>query len=264
MSDLSPIERLLEVMRRLRDPDGGCPWDREQSFESIAPYTIEEAYEVADAIDRRDYAALRKELGDLLFQVVFHSQLAEERGFFGFNDVANAISDKLTARHPNVFAGEHIASAAEQNQAWERHKAAERAAHGLGTLDDVPLPLPALKRAEKLGQRASAEGFDWPNVAGPRAALDGELAELDGALEQGVAHDALLEELGDILFSVANIARHLNIDPEEALRLGNRKFAARYREVERAMAARGRKISDGSPDELDALWRIAKETLRKQ
>ena len=262
MSDPSPIDRLLEVMRRLRDPDGGCPWDREQSFESIAPYTIEEAYEVADAIDRRDYAALCKELGDLLFQVVFHARLAEERGLFAFNDVASAISEKLTARHPNVFAGQLIASAAEQNQAWERHKAEERAAHGLGTLDDVPLSLPALKRAEKLGRRAAAEGFDWPDVAGPRSALDGELAELDGALERGAARAALLEELGDILFSVVNIARHLKIDPEEALRLSNLKFAARFREVERVLAANGRKVLDGSPEELDVLWRKAKETLR--
>jgi tetrapyrrole methylase family protein/MazG family protein/ATP diphosphatase len=262
VSNPSPIDRLLEVMRRLRDPAGGCPWDREQSFESIAPYTIEEAYEVADAIDRRDYTALRKELGDLLFQVVFHARLAEERGLFGFNDVANAISEKLTARHPNVFAGQPIASAAEQNKAWERHKAAERAAHGLGTLDDVPLSLPALKRAEKLGRRAAAEGFDWPDVAGPRAALDGEIAELDGALERGAAHAALLEELGDILFSVVNIARHLKIDPEEALRLSNQKFAARFREVERALGANGRKVADGSPAELDVLWQKAKQTLR--
>lgn len=262
MNDPSPIERLLEVMRRLRDPEGGCPWDREQSFESIAPFTIEEAYEVADAIDRRDYDALRKELGDLLFQVVFHARLAEERGLFGFNDVANAISDKLTARHPNVFAGEHIASAAEQNKAWERHKAAERAAHGLGTLDDVPMSLPALKRAEKLGRRAAAEGFDWPDISGPRSALDAELAELDDALTQGVAREALLEELGDVLFSVVNLARHLKIDAEEALRLGNRKFAARYREIERLMAASGRKVSDGTLQELDVLWRKAKETLR--
>lgn len=262
MSNPSPIDRLLEVMRRLRDPAGGCPWDREQSFESIAPFTIEEAYEVADAIDRRDYDALRKELGDLLFQVVFHSRLAEERGLFGFNDVANAISEKLTARHPNVFAGQHIASAAEQNRAWERHKAAERAARGLGTLDDVPLSLPALKRAEKLGRRAGAAGFDWPDIAGPRAALDGELAELDGALARGAAREALLEELGDILFSIVNVARHLRIDPEEALRLSNQKFAARFGEVERTLAASGRKVSDGSPEELDVLWRRAKETLR--
>ncbi len=261
MSNESAIGRLIEIMQRLRDPKAGCPWDREQTFETIAPYTIEEAYEVADTIDRHDYAALRTELGDLLFQVVFHARLAEERGYFRFEDVANAISEKLIERHPHVFAGKKFASAQAQNAAWERQKATERRARGQGILDDVPLTLPALKRAEKLGRRAAAVGFDWPDASGARAAIAAELCELDAASAESELSPKVSDELGDVLFSVVNFARHLGVDPEEALRSGNRKFAARFKEVERGMTERGKTVAEGTPEELDELWRRAKEAL---
>jgi ATP diphosphatase len=214
---------------------------------------------VADAIDRRDYAGLRSELGDLLFQVVFHARLAEERGYFRFEDVAIAISEKLIERHPHVFAGKKFATAQEQHAAWEHQKSTERRARGQGLLDDVPLTLPALKRAEKLGKRAAAVGFDWPDSSGARAAIAAELCELDAAANEPEGSSAVFDELGDVLFSVVNLARHLGVDPEEALRSGNRKFAARLIEVERGMTEGGRTIADGTPEELDELWRRAKE-----
>ena len=262
MSNSQAVDRLLEIMRRLRDPQNGCPWDREQTFESIAPFTIEEAYEVADAIDRRDYHALCAELGDLLFQVVYHARLSEEQGLFDFADVASAICEKLVRRHPHVFAGQKVSDAAEQNAAWEHHKAGERAALGLSVLGDVPLALPALTRAEKLGKRAASVSFDWNDAAGARAAVANELAELDSALANGDAPDLVADELGDVLFSVVNLARHIGVDPEEALRASNRKFTERFNALERSMAASGRRVSDGSPAELDELWRKAKEKLR--
>ena len=262
MSNSRAVDRLLEIMRKLRDPQGGCPWDREQTFESIAPYTVEEAYEVADAIDRHDYRALCGELGDLLFQVVFHAQLAEEQGLFKFDDVANAICEKLLRRHPHVFAGQTVSGTAEQNAAWERHKAGERAALGLGVLGDVPLALPALTRAEKLGRRAASENFDWTDAAGARAAIASELAELDSALASGDAQELVANELGDVLFSVVNLARHIDVDPEEALRTSNRRFTERFSALERSLAASGKRVSDSTPAELDRLWRQAKETLR--
>jgi ATP diphosphatase len=256
------IDSLLDIMRQLRDPHGGCPWDREQDFESIAPFTIEEAYEVADAIDRRDYENLRSELGDLLFQVVFHARIAEERQLFAFGDVAQAISEKLVRRHPHVFGGENIASAADQNAAWEQHKARETTARGLGALDDVPLALPALKRAEKLGKRAASVGLDWADSQGARASIENELHELDGALLDGSDPNSAFEEMGDILFSVVNFARHLGVDPEEALRASNRKFTERFRCIEQSLAAEGRMMSKIPAGELDELWRQAKERLR--
>ena len=253
------IERLLEIMARLRDPGRGCPWDLQQDFRSIAPHTLEEAYEVADAIERADLDALRDELGDLLFQVVFHAQLARERGAFRFDDVVEAICDKLTRRHPHVFGDAVVADAEEQSRAWERLKAQERAAKGQGdgALADVPLALPALARARKLGQRAADAGFDWPDAAGPRAKIDEELAELDRA---GTGGDAkrLEAELGDLLFSVVNLARHLDVDPETALRRANDRFSSRYRHVERALAARGLKADAAGAELLDRLWADAK------
>jgi MazG family protein len=253
------IDRLLEIMARLRDPARGCPWDRQQDFRSIAPHTLEEAYEVADAIERGDLDALRDELGDLLFQVVFHSQLAHERGAFAFDDVVAAICDKLTRRHPHVFGDAVVADAGEQSRIWERLKSEERAAkgHDGGALADVPLALPALSRARKLGKRAADAGFDWPDAAGPRAKIDEELAELDRA---GTGGDAaqLESELGDLLFSVVNLARHLDVDPETALRRANGRFASRYRHVERALAARGLEPHTAGPELLDRLWAAAK------
>jgi MazG family protein len=252
------IEKLLAIMDRLRDPARGCPWDLEQDFRSIAPHTIEEAYEVADAIERRDLAALRDELGDLLFQVAFHARLARERGAFGFDDVVEAICDKLTRRHPHVFGDAVIADADSQTRAWEAMKRAERQARGeAGALVDVPIGLPALTRARKLGSRAADAGFDWPDAAGPRRKVSEELAELDRAMASG---DAARQEaeLGDLLFSVVNLARHLAVDPELALRRANDRFARRFRHVEVELARLGQPL-DGAPAELlDRLWEAAK------
>jgi len=256
------IERLLAIMARLRDPEGGCPWDREQDFRSIAPHTLEEAYEVADAIERADLAALREELGDLLFQVAFHSQLAAEQGAFAFDDVVEAICDKLTRRHPHVFGDARIADAAEQTRAWERYKAAERRAKAPdeGALADVPLALPALTRARKLGRRAADAGFDWSDASGPRAKIEEELAELDRAAQGGVP-DRLAAELGDLLFSVVNLARHHGVDPESALRHANDRFARRFAHLERALSALGKAPAAATPAELDRLWEAAKAEI---
>lgn len=252
------IDRLLEIMDRLRDPDRGCPWDREQDFRSIAPHTIEEAYEVADAIERGDLPALRDELGDLLFQVAFHARLARERGAFAFEDVVDSICDKLVRRHPHVFGDVIVANAADQSRAWERMKREERAARGAeGALADVPVGLPALTRARKLGARAADAGFDWPDAAGPRAKIDEELAELDRAATD---RDPLAQEaeLGDLLFSVVNLARHLGTDPEAALRRANDRFARRYRHVEQALDRLGQPVAGAPAELLDRLWAAAK------
>jgi nucleoside triphosphate diphosphatase len=251
------IERLLEIMTRLRDPRDGCPWDREQDFASIAPHTVEEAYEVVDAIERADLEALRDELGDLLFQVAFHSQLASERGSFRFDDVVNAICDKLTRRHPHVFGGARITDAEQQTRAWERIKAAERRAKDgeAGALSGIPAALPALTRARKLGARAADTGFDWPDAAGPRAKIDEELAELDRATGDPARLEA---ELGDLLFSVVNLARHLDVDPESALRRANDRFARRYGHLERALGAQGLAPEAADASLLDRLWTDAK------
>ena len=254
-----PIDRLLAIIARLRDPARGCPWDLQQDFRSIAPHTLEEAYEVADAIERSDLDALRDELGDLLFQVVFHAELARERGAFAFDDVVGAICDKLTRRHPHVFGDAVVADAGEQSRIWERLKSEERAAKGQGdgALADVPLALPALARARKLGRRAADAGFDWPDAAGPRAKIDEELAELDRA-RAGDDAARLEAELGDLLFSVVNLARHLDLDPETALRRANDRFARRYRHLERALAAQGLQPDAADSGLLDRLWAAAK------
>jgi ATP diphosphatase len=246
------LSRLLEIMRRLRAPQGGCPWDLAQDFASIAPYTIEEAYEVADAIARGVPKELESELGDLLFQVVFHARIGQERGWFDFASVADAISDKLTARHPHVFGDVEVSSAAELNRAWEEHKARERAARGAESpseLSDVPLALPALARAAKLGKRAARVGFDWADERGVRAKIEEELHEVVEA-----APGRRAEEIGDLLFAVANWSRHLRVDPEEALRLANAKFERRFRAME--MLARERALALATLDAAawDALW----------
>jgi ATP diphosphatase len=253
------LARLLGIMRRLRDPAHGCPWDREQDFASIAPYTIEEAYEVAEAIARGEPRALEGELGDLLFQVVFHAQMGSERQWFDFASVADAIADKLTERHPHVFADARIASVADQNRAWEEHKARERAARGgasPGELDDVPLALPALARAAKLGKRAGRVGFDWSDATGVRAKIDEELGEIEAVADGAAEHRA--EELGDLLFAVANWARHLDVDPEESLRLANAKFERRFRAMEKLAAERALVLKSLTPAEWDGLWNEAK------
>lgn len=253
------IERLVGIMAMLRDPERGCPWDLEQDFASIAPYTLEEAYEVADAIERGDLEGLREELGDLLLQVVFHARMAEERGAFRFADVAAGICDKLVRRHPHVFAAARVGSAAEQTHAWEAIKAGEKAARGApaGLLDDVPLALPALARAAKLGRRAAQVGFDWPDASGPRGKIDEELAELDAAAAAG-GRDAVEQEIGDLLFSVVNLARHHGVDPEAALRAANARFTQRFRHVERRRATAVASGDSPGLEQLDAWWREAK------
>jgi nucleoside triphosphate diphosphatase len=257
--DANPLEELLAIMARLRDRERGCPWDLEQTFATIAPYTIEEAYEVADAIERNDLDDLRDELGDLLFQVVFHARMAEEAGAFAFADVARAICDKMLRRHPHVFGDRQIGSAAEQTKLWDEIKREEReaAAATAGLLDDVPVGLPALTRAAKLGKRAASVGFDWPDVDGVRAKVAEELAELDAAI---VARDegAVAAEMGDLLFSVVNWCRHLELDPETCLRAANDKFATRFRAVEGEVQRAGRAWQNYDAGELDALWRQAK------
>ncbi len=257
------IDRLLEIMVRLRDPVAGCPWDLQQDFRSIAPHTLEEAYEVADAIERGDLQALRDELGDLLFQVAFHAQLASERGAFAFDDVVDAICDKLTRRHPHVFGGVPVADAAEQSRVWETLKAEERKAlgQGNGALAGIPMALPALSRARKLGRRAADAGFDWPDANGPRAKIDEELAELDRVIDEGSNAGRLEAELGDLLFSVVNLARHLDIDPEAALRRANVRFERRYAHLEQALAARGIDPGTAGHEVLDQLWVAAKAEI---
>lgn len=254
------LDRLVTVMARLRDPEGGCPWDLEQNFATIAPYTIEEAYEVAEAIDRRDMGALKDELGDLLLQVVFHARMAEEDGHFDFDAVAQAICDKMVRRHPHVFADQSVESAAAQTTAWEDQKAAERLAmaeaegRAASVLDGVSIALPGLTRAVKLARRAARVGFDWPDIAGVLAKVEEEVTELRSEIEDGKAADRLEDELGDLLFSVANLARHLSIEPEAAIRRANRKFEARFRRLEARLRAQGRHLQDADIAELDRLW----------
>jgi MazG family protein len=261
------LTALLELMARLRDPEQGCPWDRQQSFASIAPYTIEEAYEVADAIERGDREHLRDELGDLLFQVVFHARMAQERGWFNFADVATAIHDKLVRRHPHVFAGTRP-TPAELVRIWEEQKAQERAAAARdaaahGVLADVPRALPALTRAAKLSRRAARVGFDWPDAVGVRAKVDEELAEADAAIATGDAgRSALADEIGDLLFAVVNWSRHLGVEPEEALRAANGKFEQRFALMEAAARERGTALEALSPAAWDELWRTAKLNRR--
>lgn len=251
-----PINRLLAVMARLRDPDTGCPWDVQQNFATIAPYTIEEAYEVADAIERNDMDALRDELGDLLLQVVFHARMAEEADAFDFDAVADAIAQKMVRRHPHVFGEASFDDDEAQRAAWEDGKAAERAARGEGdsALSGVPLAHPALVRAEKIGKRAARVGFDWPDAGAVTDKIDEELAELDDARGK----EEIEEELGDLLFAVAQLGRKLKVDPETALRRATAKFERRFRHMEATLASDKRGPSDAGMDELESLWRAAK------
>ncbi|UWP93650.1 nucleoside triphosphate pyrophosphohydrolase [Aliiroseovarius crassostreae] len=249
------MERLREIMRRLRDPKSGCPWDIEQDFSTIAPYTIEEAYEVADAIERQAWEELKGELGDLLFQSVFHAQMAEEKGLFSFDDVADGMSDKMVARHPHVFGDEsRDKSAEQQTRDWETIKAAERAAKAQkGVLDGVAIGLPALLRAAKLQKRAARVGFDWPETTQVLDKLQEEASELVEAKNR-LTQDEIREEMGDLLFVIANLARHLDVEPEEALRKANAKFERRFSYIEQRLAEQGRQPEDSSLDEMDALW----------
>jgi ATP diphosphatase len=258
---MSSIDRLLQIMARLRDPQRGCPWDLEQSFSTIAPYTIEEAYEVADAIEREDYPALRGELGDLLFQVVFHSQMAREQGSFAFDDVVGAICDKMERRHPHVFGEARIDSAAAQTVAWEEQKRLERERSGKGVLADVPIALPALTRANKLGKRAAQVGFEWPDVAGALDKLDEELGELRKGLGAQADRAHITDELGDVLFCVVNVCRYLGVDPETALRGANEKFERRFGYVEQRLREQGRTPREATLEEMDKLWDEGKKRL---
>ena len=251
-----PIDRLLEIMTRLRDPEAGCPWDLQQTFATIAPYTNEEAYEVADAIEHGDMDCLRDELGDLLLQVVFHARIAEEDGAFNFADVADSISEKMVRRHPHVFGDVAFADDDAQHAAWEDEKAAERAARGedASALSGVPIAHPALVRAEKLGKRAARVGFDWPDAIAVKAKVREELDELDAARDS----NEIEEELGDLLFAVSQLGRKLKVDPESALRRANAKFERRFHHMEAALAKASQSIEDASMDTLESLWNAAK------
>ncbi len=254
-----PITALTHIMSRLRDPNGGCPWDLEQNFATIAPYTIEEAYEVADAITRENMPELKEELGDLLLQVVFHAQMAKEQGAFAFEDVVQAVCDKMIRRHPHVFGDASIKTADAQVANWEVIKAAERSEKKkTGILADVPTALPALMRAQKLQARAARVGFDWPDTTGVIAKIREELNEVEEAITAGdAAHTE--EELGDLLFAVTNLARFVKADAETALRGTNQKFIRRFESIEAALAARGKTVSDSTLEEMEALWNAAKQ-----
>jgi MazG family protein len=263
MTPSKDISRLIEIMAALRDPDGGCPWDLKQTFATIAPYTIEEAYEVADAIARGDLEDLKDELGDLLLQVVYHARMAEERDAFAFADVVEAITTKMIRRHPHVFGTAEERAAGAASGFWDRAKAAEKAANtDAGLLDDVPVALPALTRAIKLQNKAAKVGFDWPLLTPVLAKLKEELAELEHEIASAPKGDAtsraIEEEFGDLLFVVANVARHLKIDPESALRAANEKFTRRFRHIEARLIERGRSPAQSNLAEMDALWDEAK------
>ncbi len=263
------IRRLIDIMARLRDPDHGCPWDLEQDFASIAPYTVEEAYEVADAIDRGDMDDLREELGDLLLQVVFHSRMAQEAGHFAFADVVEAISDKMVGRHPHVFGGAEVADAAAQTREWEEHKRREREARGetdASALAGISRGMPEWMRAVKLQQRAARSGFDWPGPAPVIEKLHEEIGEVQAELEavaddpgDAAARVRLEEEIGDLLFVAANLARHAQVDVGSALRRANLKFERRFRAMEALAAAEGTALPELPLDALEAYWRRVKE-----
>ena len=269
---LPETSRLLEIMAKLRHPDGGCPWDLEQDFASIAPYTIEEAYEVADAVSRKDMDGLKEELGDLLLQVVFHAQMAQEKNLFSFEDVAAAINAKMVRRHPHVFGNEKIETAEAQTANWESIKAEERGKKSTDhVLADVPVALPALLRAQKLQARAARVGFDWPDVKGVLAKIREELAEVEEAIRHSerseksrdpspaAQDDRVKEEIGDLLFAVVNLARFQGGDAETALRQANEKFSRRFGAVEAALKHQGKSWEDTTLDEMESLWQEAKK-----
>ncbi len=262
MTPSRDVSRLIEIMAALRDKDTGCPWDIEQTFATIAPYTIEEAYEVAEAVVDGDMAELRDELGDLLLQVVYHARMAEEVGGFAFADVVEAITTKLIRRHPHVFGDAEARAAGAAKGFWERAKAAERrdkgGEAGAGLLDGVALPLPALLRAVRLQEKASTVGFDWNDPKAVVAKLREEIGEIEAELDGNGPRERLADEIGDLLFAAVNLARHLKLDPDQALRRTNRKFTRRFAAVERALAAEGRTPVEASLEEMEGLWQRAK------
>jgi len=259
---MSNIEKVLDVMAALRHPQTGCPWDLRQDFASIAPYTIEEAYEVADAIARGDLSGLRDELGDLLLQVVFHARLAEEQNAFDFEQVAGSIVEKMQRRHPHVFGSDAERSRGMRDGSWEAIKAGERLAarksQAPGALDGIAVALPALKRAQKLGKRAARVGFDWPQTEGAWAKIDEEIAELHDAEYRGETQQ-VAEELGDLLFAVVNLARHLQVDAEQALSDASRKFESRFRHMEKHIADTGKALEELELEEMERHWQMAKK-----
>ena len=261
---MNNMRRLLEIMAALRDPETGCPWDRQQDFSSIVPHTLEEAYEVADSIERGDMDELKDELGDLLFQVVFYAQLADEQGLFNFTDIVEAISDKLVRRHPHVFDDASYIDEAELNEAWEQSKQSERegksTAESLSVLHGVARALPALKRAQKLQKRAARVGFDWPDTQPVLDKIHEEIDELEQEISSG-NKNAQFDELGDLLFSCVNLARHLQLDAEESLRSCNKKFEQRFNYIENALGKMDREFSDCNIDVLEQLWQQAKSRL---
>lgn len=257
--DNAPLVALDQIMTALRAPETGCPWDLEQDFKSIAPYTIEEAYEVADAIDRENIEDLKSELGDLLFQIVFHSKIAQETSAFDFDDVARAIAEKMIRRHPHVFGDGVERTADEQTKSWELQKANERAGRGeKGILDGIPVGLPAMTRAVKLQKRAANVGFDWSNIADVLAKITEETSELMEAIQMG-QQDCVEDEFGDLLFAMANLSRHLKVDPEKAVRRTNQKFIRRFGYIEEQLRHRGTTPSDAPLDEMETLWNGAKD-----
>ena len=265
---MQELQRLLDIMARLRDPEGGCPWDLEQSFATIAPYTVEEAYEVADAIQREDMADLRDELGDLLFQVVYHAQMAGEAGEFQFADVAEAIADKIVRRHPHVFGDAQERDATTQTHSWEAIKAEERASRQAdetppGALDGVSLALPGLTRAVKLQSRAARVGFDWGEAGPVLDKIREEIDELQAEMDAGAPQDRVEDELGDLFFACANLARHLGVDPEAAVRRTNAKFERRFGAVERQIREAGGDVKDATLEEMESAWQAAKRSERK-
>jgi len=254
------LQDLLMIMEKLRSPEGGCPWDIEQNFETIAPYTIEEAYEVDEAIRQKDMLALKDELGDLLFQTIFHAQMAKEEGHFSFKDVIQAVCEKMVRRHPHVFGSGKIEDADAQTKAWETIKAAERAAGKKrketvpSALDGVALGIPALLRAVKLQNRAARVGFDWPETAQVIEKISEECSELLDEVNSGESQKNIQEEFGDLLFVISNLARHLKLDPEQSLRDANKKFERRFRAVESKLRAKGKSPEKSNLEEMDALW----------
>jgi len=250
------IKELITIMKRLRDPVKGCAWDLEQDFSTIAPHTIEEAYEVAEAIEVNDMPHLKDELGDLLFQVVFHAQMAHEKNYFDFSDVVEAICEKMTRRHPHIFAEENYRSAGEQTKAWENQKAEERKSknHKVSVLDGVTSALPALSRAVKLQNRAARVGFDWPDTAQLLDKLNEEMAELSAEMVKSCNEAKIFEEFGDMMFVYANLARHMNIDPESALRSANYKFERRFKQVEQRAEKQNKALENMALEEMDQLW----------
>ena len=260
---MKQLEDLLSIMAKLRDPKDGCPWDKKQTFKSILPYTLEEAYEVADAIDRGDMEELESELGDLLFQVVFYAQIAKEEDAFDFSDIVRGICKKMLRRHPHVFADDQIDSAEEQTRAWEQHKEAERrqksaSSANTGILADVPITLPGLTRAAKLQKRAASVGFDWPDLTGVMDKIREELDEVQELIDSGADHAAFEDEIGDLLFATVNLARFAKVNPESAIRSTNSKFVGRFGFVEQQLQRQGVNLDDASLDEMDLLWEQAK------